>query len=325
MKIKSIISLILALVLCTALLASCKKDEEPVMTIESFEVSPSMYRYVLRNAKADVEAKLGEGVWNSTGAKEAEAEAAEIIRDYLAKSATVVSLAKEYGIYPDSTEVKSDVEYAIAEIIEDYEVEEDFYNELEELGLDDELLRELTTNSVLNDKLYDAIVKADEKASDKEYLAELFASDALIRVKQILTGGENGGTDEENLKKAEDLYERLQNGADFDTLAQTENCDLFMFQNDDGYYILRGTRDVNFEEAAFALELGEMSEVVKTDVGYTIIKRYEKDESYIEENFEVLTEEYCEGIYTSKFESRLEEIKKSLGELPEGYEISELQ
>ena len=50
----------------------------------------------------------------------------------------------------------------------------------------------------------------------------------------------------------------------------------------DGYYIYKGYSDKEFETAAFALDMWHVSEPVHTSVGYSIMMRAEKEDSYIE-------------------------------------------
>ncbi|MBR5632708.1 MAG: peptidylprolyl isomerase, partial [Clostridia bacterium] len=147
----------------------------------------------------------------------------------------------------------------------------------------------------------------------------------FIRVKQILVGEANSAVDQVNLEKAQDIKSKLDAGADFDELCREFNNDLYMFENDDGYYIMRGTRNFEFEEAAFALAVGETSDVVKIDVGYSIIKRYEKDAEYITENFDELTSEYYESVYSIMYEEKYEELSGELVSLPDAYDVLDVE
>ena len=53
-----------------------------------------------------------------------------------------------------------------------------------------------------------------------------------------------------------------------------------METNPNGYVFTYGEMVEEFEEAAFALEVGEISEPVKTSHGYHIIKKLPLDEEY---------------------------------------------
>ena len=62
--------------------------------------------------------------------------------------------------------------------------------------------------------------------------------------------------------------------------------------SENGYYITRGEFLESFEEAAFSLDIGETSGIVKSANGYHIIKRYEQDPEYINDYFEELRNVY---------------------------------
>ncbi|HSL30808.1 MAG TPA: peptidylprolyl isomerase [Anaerolineales bacterium] len=72
---------------------------------------------------------------------------------------------------------------------------------------------------------------------------------------------------------AQDIYERLQAGEDFATLARELSKDTGSGANggDLGWFG-RGAMVTEFETAAFELEVGEVSEPIQTDFGYHIIQ-----------------------------------------------------
>ncbi|MBD3223243.1 MAG: hypothetical protein GF313_00825 [Caldithrix sp.] len=74
-------------------------------------------------------------------------------------------------------------------------------------------------------------------------------------------------------EKAHRLYERLQNGETFASLAKEVYSDAKL--RDSGGYLGQfswGDMDRNFEEKAFSIPVGEISQPVKTEQGYSIIK-----------------------------------------------------
>ena len=78
---------------------------------------------------------------------------------------------------------------------------------------------------------------------------------------------------------ANNLYQLLKMGVSFDKLAKQVFTDSIL-QNNGGYlgYISWGQTDPNFENAAYALKVGEISKPVKTAQGYSIIKVEDKIE-----------------------------------------------
>ncbi len=105
------------------------------------------------------------------------------------------------------------------------------------------------------------------------------------------------------LEKAGDLYQKLQNGASWDSLARTVFTDSTLKSNG-GYlgYFSGGDMDPAFEDTAFALKPGEISKPVKTAQGYSIIRVEDKKPA------PVITEN--EYLNKKKAEERLLRISK---------------
>ncbi len=72
--------------------------------------------------------------------------------------------------------------------------------------------------------------------------------------------------------KAEDLLKQIKDGADFAELARANSDCPSSKQGGDLNFFARGQMTPAFEEAAFALKPGQVSDVVETQFGYHIIK-----------------------------------------------------
>ena len=75
------------------------------------------------------------------------------------------------------------------------------------------------------------------------------------------------------LSEAQALLERLKKGESFAKLAQEHSLDGSRKRGGDLGLFSRGVMVKEFEKAAFALQKGQFSDVVKTQFGYHIIKR----------------------------------------------------
>jgi parvulin-like peptidyl-prolyl isomerase len=98
----------------------------------------------------------------------------------------------------------------------------------------------------------------------------------LVRMKgsQVpLAAGKKELSEEEALAKAKELREKISAGADFATVAKAESDDAGSAVNggDLGSFT-RGKMVAQFEQVAFTLPVGQISEPVKTQFGYHIIK-----------------------------------------------------
>ncbi|MGZ9583220.1 foldase protein PrsA [Paenibacillus marinisediminis] len=80
-------------------------------------------------------------------------------------------------------------------------------------------------------------------------------------------------------EEADAILKELKGGADFATLAKEKSKDPSKDNGGDLGYFGRGAMVPEFEEAAFNLKVGEISDVVQTKYGYHIIKVTDKKEA----------------------------------------------
>ena len=77
-----------------------------------------------------------------------------------------------------------------------------------------------------------------------------------------------------NANDAQSVLQQLQGGADFNTLAAQYDPNA---RGDLGWFPKGYLLDPNVEQAAFSLQVGQISGVIQTNVGYDIIKVLERD------------------------------------------------
>jgi len=83
-------------------------------------------------------------------------------------------------------------------------------------------------------------------------------------------------TEEEARKRAEEALEKARKGEDFQTLIRTYSDKAnTVLAGDLGVFSREDMKMQGFADAAFALQPGGISDLVKTDFGYHIILRYE--------------------------------------------------
>jgi peptidyl-prolyl cis-trans isomerase C len=81
---------------------------------------------------------------------------------------------------------------------------------------------------------------------------------------------------EEARKKMEDIQKRIQKGEDFAALAKDFSQDASAAQGGDLGTIPKGRMPKALDDAAFSLKPGEVSNIIETELGFHLIKVYEK-------------------------------------------------
>jgi peptidyl-prolyl cis-trans isomerase C len=145
------------------------------------------------------------------------------------------------------------------------------------LQTDQALAGQLVQDLTANIKPDDAAIKAYYEAHKAEYAApEVKARHILIRFKGSavpLRAGEKELTEEEALARAKELREKIVKGADFGALAKAESDDTGSGANGGDLGSFGHGRMVKeFDEVAFSLPVGEISQPVKSQFGYHIIQ-----------------------------------------------------
>jgi peptidyl-prolyl cis-trans isomerase C len=136
-------------------------------------------------------------------------------------------------------------------------------------------------------KIDDAAVLAYYNEHKSAEFESLKARHILIRFKGSavpLRPGQKELTEEESLAKAQDVRKQLLAGGDFIALAKSESDDTGSGANggDLGSF-KHGQMVAPFEAVAFALPVGQISEPVKTQFGYHIIKVEARESKSLED------------------------------------------
>jgi foldase protein PrsA len=156
----------------------------------------------------------------------------------------------------------------------------------------DQVKGDIVNNLSVRKLLGPQISISDEEL--KAYFEEnkaTFAKEKQVRASHILV---------DNLEAATEIKQKLVNGEDFTQLAKKYSTDTTTKENggDLGYFG-SGTMMIEFEQAAFALNVGEISDPVKTEYGYHIIKLVETKAAQ-EANYEQSKNEINETLLERK-------------------------
>jgi len=141
-----------------------------------------------------------------------------------------------------------------------------------------ELLTKATLDEAALRKHYDENKAQWELAEARHILVRFKGSPAPLRA------GQKELSDEEALAKTQELRKRLVGGEDFAAVAKAESDDTGSGANGGNLGLnKRGGTVASFDQAMFSLPIGEISEPVKTQFGYHLIKVDKRDTKPFEE------------------------------------------
>jgi parvulin-like peptidyl-prolyl isomerase len=335
---KSIVIVFILIVSISILLfTGCDKTLARVDGIEIKQNEVDIYMNFIKSQSTDGELTISE-------------EELKALQVNIIDSLIVIKLLEEYADKNGITVSSQEVDERLATVIDSYASEEDFEENLKNMGIDRDFLESELKSQILRRKIYDAvttdIIITDQQAKqyyddNKESLylvpARVKASHILAAFPWIKDGSEESEEGrEEALRKIETVEDKLKNGGDFEELAkQYSDDDMTAEDGGDLGYISKGQTVEEFEEALFSLDEGEVSGIIETEYGFHIIKILDRQEEYyqdfeeVEENIKVYLsdlhklEEYNDFIFSLIEDADIEYFIDTEGTLEQSQEESE--
>ena len=304
-----------------AVLSSSTDEKTVIGKVADYDVPMEIYKYVALNYREDYE-KGDPNVWLGEGGAALLDELSVSTDETVVRLYTTVAMCEDYGIHPDDEYIVAALDARMESIYESYSNNYDVYKTaIANYNMNDSVYRFLMRNDIMSEELLAKMIEKGEIPAYSEDFRNTVTSDEFVRVKQILIYSSNGKTEEENLDTAKMIKARLDKGEEFETLLGQFGEDVYMFSNTDGYYLSRGSYYTEFEDTAFSLEVGEISDIVKTPAGFCIIKRYEKDEQYIDGHLTDLYATYRDGLYNLALEGKKATLSVEWNDKAEKYTI----
>jgi parvulin-like peptidyl-prolyl isomerase len=173
-----------------------------------------------------------------------------------------------------------------------------------------EILAQLRYNRLLEEESSCDIPTEEEAREYYDNRPDLFTSEEMVSASHILKKASSYEEFENAEKEILSIRDRLLGGEDFVKCVQEESDD----GGNDGNLgtFGKGRMVPEFEEAAFSLEPDQLSEPVKTQFGWHVIKLHEKHEPKLTP-FDELKEKIIEYLHERKkdkvFDSFLDELK----------------
>ena len=311
-----ILSLCLCLCLCLSALVSCAskptdsriKGNTVVGSVDGEDVYYDELYYLATNYLPALE-----------GSSDKNAALDRFVRENILINYAILKLCESVGYSYDMDELEEEAKSEIEATLElTFDNDEELFKESLK---DDHLTERYLNHSIQVDLLYDRLLihypqvglVEDDADAMRAYIKENF-----VRVIQIMNP---------SLDTITPVYEQLKNG----TLSMykaigntTVNQDMGGDITGNGYYFCRGVMEKEYEDAAFALRVGEISEIVTADgerpdgsygTCYYVLQRLALEDSYISENFTALLNQY----YGVEIANDLNEIKATLSFVPNDF------
>ena len=311
--------LLLALAASLVLTGCNTSNEDIVAVVNGTKITKSDFEKTALKVGKGYEMIFGEEIWTSEveGGKTFKEEFDNEILNVMISQEIVNQQAEKENITVTDEEIANEMS-SYMQMIENV----DEYNKfMEENGIDEEFLKNHFRQTLIFDKYRNKIMSETEITENDlrdyynthidEYKKEEIKASHIL----ITTLNDMGEplSEEETAKKeseAQDILARIKQGEDFEALAKEYSDDKASASNggDLGYFA-KGVMVPEFEEAAFKLEKGQVSDVVKSSFGYHIIKVDDKREEIT--SYEDEKENILGAIRYEIYNEKMEELKKA--------------
>ncbi len=257
-----------------------------------------------------------------------EEEIRTLISENIVTNYAILTLCDRLGVSIDKKELDNAVQAELDGIIDEEfgGKRKNYIDSLKKLGMTDHYVRFTLRTDLLYSQAQTALSETGELYTEEAKIIE-YIKQNFIRTWHVMIADNKGDNASENIVEAQsvlsdlranktDIYQLTKNGTNEDILMPF-----------DGYAFARGTKDKAYEDAAFALQVGEYSDVItfKSELAngeyvdcHYIIERLPIDEQYIDEHYASLYDAYRSAFIALK----LEEVKEELEFVPNDYAIS---
>ena len=290
------IGLLLAMVFA---ISGCTKGEEGLVakvdgegiTTEEFESDFEVYKKIY-------EQRLGEGAMSEVG-EDGKTLEENLKNEVVQKLIMEKLVAKEAGKMNISV-TDEEIEEQMSNYVDIMGGQEKFDEFLENNKISKEFFKENLRKELLFNKHRDTFM-AETNITEKEakkYFETNKDDLVVIKASHILVK-----TEEEGKK----VLERLNSGEKFDVLAQELSIDkASAVEGGSLGYFTKGSMISEFEKAAFDLKVGEISDLIKTEVGYHII--YLEDRK---DTFEALKDDIMKLLKEQKYLEAIQSLRNN--------------
>ncbi len=222
--------------------------------------------------------------------------------------------AKRQGLKVDNSELKK----SINSLKSSYPSAKVFEDTLKKNGVTMSVFEEKVRKSLAVEKLIEKEVKVSITDEDlEEYYKKntgKFKEPEALRIRYIYI--KINPSEQDGRKKAKErikeAYSKIKSGSDFAQIAQTYSHDMSRVKGGDVGFVHKGMMPQDIEKAAFSLKVGQVSEIIETDIGHHIVKVEEKRASRqvpFKEIKDKLKKELTESMQKNRFEDLIKRLR----------------
>ncbi|WP_352418146.1 peptidylprolyl isomerase [Proteiniborus sp.] len=226
-----------------------------------------------------------------------EEELRQIVLDNLISEELVLQDAEKEKIEVKDEEVKEAIDQFTASAGGEKELKEF----LEQNNMTVDFMKKRMRTEMIIDKyrnnFFNSIISEDDVKKQFEENKDQYIS---IRASHILVKTE---------EEAKDILKQLNEGKSFDDLTKLSTEPNAEERKGDLGYFTKAQMVPEFSEAAFNLKPGEISDVVKTDFGYHIIKLTDRKDTFEQLKDNVLID--LQNKESAKFDEKIKDLKDS--------------
>lgn len=295
-KIVFIMILVLSI---SIVLNGCNENKEGIIAkVNGEDISEEEFNSEFESYKGLGEKQLGKDAMSQIEDDGRTRE--EVLRENVMEKMIIDKIIKKEAERMNISVSEEELDKKIKEYIDATGGEEELRTYLEENDLSHEFFRGFLKKQLLKDKHKNKIIEDLKitEAEAKKYFKENKEDLTLVKVSHILVK-----TEEEGQK----VLDRINSGEEFSKVAEEVSVDKeSSVHGGDLGYITKGDRVSEFEEAVFSLKVGEISKIIKTEVGYHIIEANDRKDSY-----ESLKDDIDLLLKKDKYDSEMKKLRES--------------
>ncbi len=328
-------ALLMAILLLSLSIAGCsgkikpvkgsKEDLAVVGSCDGFDVLYEELRFVTLYYKTALSNYYKDLDWdNAESASKYKEELEKLVLENLLSNYAILSLCRECMIYIEDEEIQEAIQEQVDQTAKELGGKKQYFEYLKSYDITDHLFRFTLGVGVCENELYIAYTRNLGLIDTDNESVKQHINSEFVRTKHIFIQNDEGEDVEKNRADAQMIRDKLASGENIDDYIGTKyNQDPYITA--DGYYFTAGEMKEEYENAAFALDIGDVSDVVEVENGFFVILRLALENEYIVNHFDALKEQYVYSVFSKFINEKKESISVVLNEYGRSIDISAIK